>query len=109
MTLHGQLGKFCTKDTRRPKHPAGTSEEQGAKAGPRERPLLSHCLTGRQTTRVTRLTLDTPTLTAGKELAPSPWGRSKATCWLSLLPSGCSRGPDKDVPGFPVWPLINFD
>ena len=50
-----------------------------------------------------------PYLHPDKERAPSPsLGSEQGNVLLVFTPTCCSRGPNKGLPEFFVWPLINF-
>ena len=105
-----------TRKQNKTKQPTATSEEPGAKAGVgRESRVL--CLHPALSTTYgvggsSRLplaqALGTVLAPHKDQLAPtvgSEQVRGPVVCsWFSL----CSRGPDKDLPEFLVWPFINF-
>ena len=109
-------GKFWTKDTKRPENPTATFEEPGAKAGTK----AGYCACPLHTTppkgwanhlsHPSGLTPGhTPTLTPRKEPARPPSGSEQERKWLLVFAPPCrSRGPDKVLPEFPVWALVNF-
>ena len=105
-----------TRKQNKTKQPTATSEEPGAKAGVgRESRVLCLHPALSTTYRVggsSRLplaqALGTVLAPHKDQLAPtvgSEQARGPVVCsWFSL----CSRGPDKDLPEFLVWPFINF-
>ena len=96
-------GKFWTKDTKRPKIPNATFEEPGAKAG-----YCAHTLHTPQSkgwaNHLSHPSSPTPRQTSTlnphwEQAPPLLWEQtSKGTCCLFLLPSACSRGPNKTLP-----------
>ena len=107
-------GKFWTKDTKRPKNPTATFEEPGAKAGYCTCPLCTTPPKGwaKHLSHPSGLTSGyTPTLTPYNEQARQrpPQGASKHGNLLFVLtPASFSRGPNKALPEFLVWPLTNL-
>ena len=106
-------GKLWTK---RPKSPTATSEEPGAKAGGQEQkqgtvhaPCTQHHQRGGQSTKATPpaqpLDPPLPSPHGRNQLIRPPFGKQvgKGTCCLFSV-----RGPNKALPEFLVWPLINF-
>ena len=43
-----------------------------------------------------------------RNLLTSLWGMNKGTCYFVLTPLCGSRGPNKALTEYLVWPLINF-
>ena len=114
---HAQLGQIMDKKIQKDKNkkPTATSEEPGAKAGYCACPLHTPPPKGwvKHLSQPSGLTPGpSPTLTPCNEPAHSPQRASKGTCCLFSLSHPpdprCSRDPNKALPEFLVWPLINF-
>ena len=104
-------GKLWTIRYKKTKKPTATSEKPGAKAVYCECPVhitppkawanyLSH--------PPGPIPGHTTTLTPYKESARPHWASEKGNLLLVLAPPCCSRVPNKALPEFLVWSLINF-
>ena len=105
-------GKFSIKDTKRLKNTETTSEELEAKAGVLCM-LPAHSITKRWAEHWGHpfdLALGCiPTLTPYKEPAHLDSRSKQQGSLLLVFPAPwCSRGPNKALPEFLVWPLINI-
>ena len=103
-------GKLWTR-YKKTKNLTATSEELGAKAGHCACPLHSTPPKGwadhlSHTSGPTPG--HTPTLTPYKKPARPPSGSKQGNLLLVLAPPCCSRGPNKALPEFLVWPPVNF-
>ena len=102
-------GKLWTK---RPKIQLPFLKIWEQKQGTVHAPCTQHHLRGGQTTSATPLPqpLDTPLPSPPirNQLAPSRWVSKQGNLLLVFDLHCCSRGPNKALPEFLVWPLINF-
>ena len=107
-------GKFWTKDTKRPKNSAATSEEPREKQGTAYGPYTHHHLRGGQKMKVISsaqpLNIPLPSARIMNKLVPIPSLRSQqAREPIVRSPfSCCNRGLNKALHKFLVWPLGNF-
>ena len=93
-------------------NPAATSQVPGAKAGYRAwslhtappRGWADHLIHSGPTHR----SAPAPALTPFKGPALPHWGSEQGYLLLVFTPSCCSTSPNKALPEFLVWPLINF-
>ena len=118
ITVYVQLGQILDNNIQKdPKSPTVTSEEPGAKTGCREQkqgtahaPCTQHHQ-GHLSHPSGPTPGHTPTLTSYKEpacLHLGVGGGEQGKLLLVFTPPCCSRGPNKALPEFLVWPLINF-
>ena len=100
------VGANYEQDTKRQKTPAATSEKSETKA------WLLYMVHAHSTTKgVSKPPLDQPYphLYEGPAHLPHPLSGSKqGNPLLGFAPSCCSRSPNKTLPEFLLWPLINF-
>ena len=91
--------KFWAKDTKRLKNPTVTFEESRAKVwgwvekhgGHLDKPLPSPHIKNKFTPSIS-----------------GEWARKQGKMFCVSLSLFCSRNPNKTLPGFLVWPLVNF-
>ena len=116
--VHAQLGQILDQEIkRRPKKPTATSEEPGTKTGCRSKSRVLRMPPALSTTNGWAEHLShpsgptpghTPTLTPHKEPACPPSGSEQGNLLLVFAPSCGGRGPNKALPEFLIWPLVNF-
>ena len=116
--MHAQLGQIMDKKIQKDqKSPTANSEEPGEKQGPGSKSRVLHMHPAHTTTKG-----------VGKPPKPPLWpdlwtrpyphpiegssssslGSKEGNLLLVFTPSCCHRSPNKALPEFLVWPLINF-